>query len=101
MHAFRVLVVIVERAHALGYGSQRVPITPTQIANGLGMEHPGGKDYESIYGSLDALENVQLCFVDTYYDIAAKCVHPGRRTERLVKSSEGWTQAVPARNGTH
>lgn len=87
LHAFRVLVVIIERAHALGYASQKVPITPTQIANGLGMEHPGGKDYESIYGSLDALENIQLCFVETYYDITAKSVHPGRRTERLVKKS--------------
>jgi hypothetical protein len=87
VHAFRVLVVIVEKAHALGYASQKVPITPTQIANGLGLEAPGGKDYESIYNSLDALENVQLCFVDTYYDVTVKSVHPGRRTERLVKKS--------------
>jgi hypothetical protein len=27
----------------------------------------------------------QLCFIDTYYDVTAKSVHPGRRTECLVK----------------
>jgi hypothetical protein len=65
VHAFRVLVVVVETAHALGYASQKVPITPTLIAKGLGVEEPGGTDYEAIYNSLDALENVQLCYVDT------------------------------------
>jgi hypothetical protein len=87
VHAFRVLVVIVEKAHALRYASQKVPITPTQIAAGLGIEEPGGTGYAAIYKSLDALENVQLCYVDTYYDVTSKSVHPGRRTERLVKKS--------------
>ena len=85
VHAFRVLVVIVERAHALGYASQKVPITPTHVANGLGFADPSGAHFTAIYNSLDALENVQLSYVDSYYDVTAKAVHPGRRTERLVK----------------
>jgi hypothetical protein len=37
VHAFRVLMVVVEKAHALGYASQKVPTTPSHIANGLGV----------------------------------------------------------------
>ncbi len=79
VHAFRVLVVIVERAHALGYASQKVPILPTHIANGLGIDDPSGAHFTAIYNSLDALENVQLSYVDSYYDVTAKTVHFGRR----------------------
>jgi hypothetical protein len=87
VHAFRVLVVIVERAHALGYASPKVPITPTYIAHGLGIDIPSGAHFTAIYNSLDALENVQLSYLHSYYDVTAKAVHPGRRTERLVKKS--------------
>ena len=65
VHAFRVLVVIVERAHALGYVRQKVAITPTDIAYGLGADDPSGAHYIAIYNWLDALENVQLCYVDS------------------------------------
>jgi YgiT-type zinc finger domain-containing protein len=95
MHAFRVLLVVIERAHQLGYAGQKVPITPTEIALGLGAEEPGGKDYRSIYGSLDALENVQLCFVESFYDRTARMVHPGRLTERLVKKTRFRLRARP------
>lgn len=85
--AFRVLVVIVEKAHALNYASQKVEITPTEIVKGLGIEKRGGSTYRGIYDALNALESVELCYVDTYYDITSKRVTPGRRTERLVKKS--------------
>jgi len=71
----------------LNYASQKVQITPTDIVNGLGIEKRGGSTYRAIYDALNALESVELCYVDTYYDAAAKGVTPGRRTERLVKKS--------------
>ena len=85
VHALRVLVVVAEKAHFLRYASQKVPITPTEIARGLGIDRPAGPHFSAIYNSLDALEGVQLVYVDTYYDVRARAVHPGRRTERLVK----------------
>jgi hypothetical protein len=85
--AFRVLVVLIEKADSVGYVSQKVEITPTEIARGLGIDQPGGSRYDAIYAALNALEGVELCYVDTYYDISAKRVTPGRRTERLVKKS--------------
>ena len=85
--AFRVLVVVIERAHALGYVSQKVEITPTEIVNGLGIEKRGGSTYRAIYDALNALEGIELCYIDTYYDVTSKRVTPGRRTERLVKKS--------------
>jgi hypothetical protein len=85
--AFRVLVVVVEKAHLLNYLSQKVEITPTEIVNGLGIEKRGGSTYRAIYDALNALESVELCYTDTYYDATSKRVTPGRRTERLVKKS--------------
>ncbi len=87
VHALRVLVVVAEKAHYLGYANQKVPITPAEIARGLGVENPAGPHFSAIYNSLDALEGVQLVYVDTYYDVRARAVHPGRRTERLVKKT--------------
>jgi hypothetical protein len=87
VHALRVLIVVAERAHSLGYARQKVPITPTEIAAGLGIDRPSGPHYSAIYNSLDALEGVQLVYVDSYYDVRIKAVHPGRRTERLVKKT--------------
>jgi hypothetical protein len=71
----------------LGYASQKVSITSAEIARGLGLENPGGPQFTAIYNSLDALEGVQLVYVDSYYDVKAKAAHPGRRTERLVKKT--------------
>jgi len=87
VYAFRILVVIVEKAHALKYASQKIEITPTEITKGLGITKPGGTDYRNIYDALNALENMSLVYVDTYWDITSKRVHPGRRTERLIKKS--------------
>jgi hypothetical protein len=87
VHALRVLIVVAEKAHFLGYVNQKVPITPAEIARGLGIADPSGPHYAAIYNSLDALEGVQLVYVDSYYDVRAKAVHPGRRTERLVRKT--------------
>jgi len=40
-----------------------------------------------IYHARAALETVELCSVDTYYDIESKRVTPGRQTQRLLKRS--------------
>jgi hypothetical protein len=40
VHALRVLVVVAEKAHFSRYASQKVPITPSEIARGLRIEHP-------------------------------------------------------------
>jgi hypothetical protein len=87
VHALRVLIVVAEKAHFLGYANQKVPITPAEITRGLGTKEPSGPHYTAIYNSLDALEGVQLVYVDSYYDVRARAVHPGRRTERLVKKT--------------
>jgi hypothetical protein len=87
VHALRVLIVVAERAHSLGYANQKVPITPAEIATGLGVRNPSGPHYTAIYNSLDALEGVQLVYVDSYYDVRVKAVYAGRRTERLVKKT--------------
>lgn len=82
--AMRVLLVIEDRCRHLGYISRKVPITLQEIAHGLGIKRPGGKNLKAIKNALYAMAGGHFLALETWQD-------PDTKTKL---DTTGWDQLI-------